>query len=324
MSYDPQRLSIVIPVFNEVGNLERLHEELIAVMGQIAPLQTEVLFVDDGSTDGSRDILRRVAESDPRFKVVFFRRNYGQTAAMNCGMRMATGDVVIPMDADLQNDPADLPRLLEKIREGYSCVSGWRKNRKDALLHRKIPSWIANSLIARLTGVRIHDYGCTLKAYRSEILEQVELYGEMHRFIPAYAEWMGATVTEIPVNHRPRTAGISKYGLSRTIKVLLDLLVFKYLTAYSTRPMHVFGSVGFAFLALGALAEFAAILLRLYGLHLVQTPLPTVGAMFVIVGTQFILFGLMAEVLMRTYYEGGKSRPYAIRETVNIAPPYAT
>lgn len=318
MSHDVNSVSIVIPVLNEEGNLLRLKEELYAVMQRLPSVRMEVLFIDDGSVDRSRELLRSFAQADNRFKVVFFKRNYGQTAAMACGIHAATGDIIIPMDADLQNDPADMPLLLEKIREGYTCVSGWRKNRHDAFLSRKVPSWIANAFISRLTRVKIHDYGCTLKAYRRDILQGLVLYGEMHRFIPAYAAWMGANVTEIPVNHRPRTAGVSKYGLSRTVKVLLDLLVFKYLTAYGTRPIHFYGSFGFVLLALGVIAEITAVILRLYGLHLVQTPLPTVGAMFVIVGVQFILFGLIAEVLMRTYYESSGSKPFSVQETMNM------
>lgn len=318
MTQPIQSISIIIPVYNEEGNVRRLKEEICAVLPQLGPMRTEVILVDDGSRDQSRAMLRAIAQEDPRFKVVLFKRNYGQTAAMACAIRMATGEVIVPMDADLQNDPADIPMLLEKMREGYSCVSGWRKNRKDAFLNRTLPSWVANALIAHLTKVHIHDYGCTLKAYRKEVLDDLELYGEMHRFIPAYAVWVGAKITEIPVNHRPRMAGESKYGLSRTLKVILDLLVFKYLTTYGSRPIHFFGSVGFVSLALGGTAEIAAIILRLYGLHLVQTPLPTVGAMFIIVGVQFILFGLIAEMLMRTYYESGSRRPYAIKETINL------
>src|SRR3989344_1474229 len=315
---DVNRVSIIIPVFNEEGNLLQLKQELTAVMDRIARIQTEVIFIDDGSSDGSREHLRRFAEEDPRCKIVFFRRNYGQTAAMSCGIRLAAGDVIIPMDADLQNDPADIPLFLEKIREGYSCVSGWRQHRKDAFWSRTLPSWVANRMISWMTGVHIHDYGCSLKAYRSEIIKETELYGEMHRFIPAYAAWMGARVTEIPVHHRERIHGVSKYGLSRVFKVILDLLVVLFLTRYFNKPMHFFGTIGFGSLVIGTLAELAAVALRFQGFHLVQTPLPTVGAMFIIVGVQFILFGLMAEVLMRTYYESRQTRPYAVSEAYNV------
>jgi glycosyltransferase involved in cell wall biosynthesis len=319
MSDQISSISIVIPIFNEEGNVLRLHEQLSAVMDQLAPLTSEVIFVDDGSTDRSRALLREITTRDPRCKAVFFLRNYGQTAAMSCGIRLATGDVIIPMDGDLQNDPADIPRLLEKIREGYSCVSGWRKDRKDAFWNRRLPSVMANRIISWMTGVNIHDYGCSLKAYRSDILKDVQLYGEMHRFIPAYAAWIGARVTEIEVNHRERTAGISKYGLSRVFKVMLDLIVVKYLTRYFNRPMHFFGAAGMASLGLGALALGSAVYLKLADIrHFVETPLPVIGTMFVVLGVQFILSGLLAEVLMRTYYEGTGSRPYTVKESLNI------
>jgi glycosyltransferase involved in cell wall biosynthesis len=314
-----QSFSVVVPVFNEVGNLPRLKEELLQVFQVLAPLSAEVIFVDDGSTDGSRDILRDFAAQDPRMKVVFFRRNRGQTAALSCGIHLATGDAIIPIDADLQNDPADIPRLLEKMQEGYSCVSGWRKDRQDALWTRKVPSWMANSLISWLTGTTLHDYGCTLKAYRADIIKEVSLYGEMHRFIPAYAVWSGARVTELVVNHRARHSGQSKYGLMRVFKVMLDLIVVKFLVRYFDRPMHFFGAVGMAASALGILALSAAIILKLFALRsFVATPLPVVGMMFLVLGVQFVLTGLLAEVLMRTYYESTGSKPYVIQESLNV------
>jgi glycosyltransferase involved in cell wall biosynthesis len=315
-----QSISVVIPVYNEVGNLVRLKEELVQAFQAIAPLPAEVLFVDDGSNDGSRDLLRQFAAEDPRMKVVLFRRNRGQTAALSCGIEMATGDVIIPMDADLQNDPADIPKLIEKVREGYSCVSGWRKDRKDALVTRKVPSWMANSLISWLTGTELHDYGCTLKAYRSDIIKEVSLYGEMHRFIPAYAVWSGARVTEIVVNHRERHSGQSKYGLMRVFKVMLDLIVVKFLVRYFNRPMHFFGAAGMVAIALGMLALGLAIILKLLALRsFVATPLPVVGMMCLVLGVQFVLTGLIAEVLMRTYYESTKTKPYVVQETLNVA-----
>jgi glycosyltransferase involved in cell wall biosynthesis len=311
-------VSIVVPVFNEAGSLPQLHLELKREAEKRSDLTFEFMFVDDGSTDGSAKILRELCASDVQVKAVFLRRNFGQTAAMSCGIKLANGDVIIPMDADLQNDSEDIPKFLEKIAEGYSCVSGWRKERKDDLMLRKIPSWLANALISRFTGVSLHDYGCSMKAYTRDIIQGVELYGEMHRFIPAYATWSGARVTEIVVNHRARIHGVSKYGISRVFKVLLDLIVVKFLIKYFNKPMHFFGAIGFMSLTLGGIAELAAVILRLRGLHLVETPLPTVGAMFIIVGVQFMLFGLMAEVLMRTYYESKGTNAYLIREKLNF------
>lgn len=312
-------VSIVIPIYNEEENLQILYEELVAVTARLPQYRFEFIFVDDRSTDNGVAVLRRIAAQDSRAKVVLFQRNQGQTAAMSCGIKTATGDVIIPMDADLQNDPADIPALLDKINEGYSCVSGWRKNRKDALVIRKIPSWMANAIISWMTGVHLHDYGCSLKAYTRDCIQGVELYGEMHRFIPAYAAWSGAKVTEIVVNHRARIHGVSKYGISRVFKVILDLIVVKFLTKYFNKPMHFFGAVGFISLFFGFLAEAVAVYYKLAGLKdFVQTPLPTIGAMFIIVGVQCVLFGLIAEVLMRTYYEGQHKQPYTIRERINL------
>lgn len=318
---NPERIasvSIIIPVYNERDNLSLFYEELVRSIDQIYGVTFEMIFVDDGSKDGSVDVLKRLAVHDHRVKVVLFKRNFGQTAAMSCGIQAARGEVIIPMDADLQNDPADIPLFLSNINKGYSCVSGWRRNRKDALLLRKVPSWIANRVISFLTRVPLHDYGCSMKAYRRDIIQDVELYGEMHRFIPAYAAWMGADVTEIVVNHRARKHGESKYGIMRVFKVILDLIVVKFLTKYFNKPMHFFGAVGFASLFLGFAAETAAVILRFLGLHLVQTPLPVVGAMFIIVGVQFVLFGLIAEVLMRTYYESRGAKSFHIRERINM------
>ncbi|HWQ99451.1 MAG TPA: glycosyltransferase family 2 protein [Candidatus Methylomirabilis sp.] len=311
-------VSIVIPVYNEEQSLPLFYEELRVIADRMTSVAFEIMIVDDGSMDKSPDILRDLCRRDARVKGVVFQRNYGQTAAMSCGIKMATGEVIIPMDADLQNDPADIPKFLEKIDEGFSCVSGWRKDRKDAFFSRKLPSWIANTLISWMTGVSLHDYGCTMKAYKCDVIQGIELYGEMHRFIPAYAAWTGAKVTEIAVNHRERSYGVSKYGLSRVFKVLLDLIVVRFLTTSFNKPMHFFGVVGFIALLIGSIAEIAAIVLRFRGLHLVQTPLPVVGAMFVIVGVQFLLFGLLAEVMMRTYYESKHATPYHVRETMNV------
>ncbi len=319
MSEPIRSISVVIPVLNEEGSLPTLFDELKAVAASLSDITFEFLFIDDGSKDGSPALISSFAQQDPRVKGIIFRRNFGQTAAMSCGIQAATGDIIIPMDADLQNDPADIPKFLEKIREGYSCVSGWRKQRQDGFVLRLLPSWSANWMISTMTGVKLHDYGCSMKAYRRSIIQDVELYGEMHRFIPAYAAWSGAKVTEMVVNHRARKFGVSKYGISRVFKVILDLIVVKFLTNYFNKPIHFFGAAGFLSLFLGTLAEIVAIIYKLTGMKdFVQTPLPVIGAMFIIVGAQFVLFGLLSEVLMRTYYAARQAKPYTVRETHNI------
>ena len=236
-------LSIVVPIYNEEENIRALHESVAAALNN-SGLDYELILVDDGSTDGSFPLLKEIAGLDPRVKVIRFRRNFGQTAAMTAGFDAASGRIVVPMDGDLQNDPNDIPRLLEKIHEGNDVVSGWRKDRMDAYLNRKLPSVLANFLISRMTGVKLHDYGCTLKAYRREVLDGINLYGEMHRFVPALASQVGARVAEIPVNHRHRLHGKSKYGISRTMRVILDLMTVKFLLSYSTKPIQLFGKLG--------------------------------------------------------------------------------
>ena len=311
-------LSIVLPVFNEEKNLPVLFEELSRVLSSLG-LASEIICVNDGSRDGSLSELRRAAADDARIKVIDFKHNFGQTAAMSAGIKYAAGDIIIPMDSDLQNDPADIPRFLAKIKEGFDVVSGWRKNRQDKLWSRKLPSWLANILIGLITKVKIHDYGCSMKAYRRELIQGVNLYGEMHRFIPAYAAWHGGKVTEITVNHRPRIAGKTSYGLSRTFKVLLDLIVFKFLSRYMNRPIHFFGGIGFISLFLGFLAGLASLLLRVFGIrHIVDTPLPILSALLIIVGVQLIAMGIIAEVMMRTYYESQHKEPYIIKEKINF------
>lgn len=319
MNESIRSISVVIPVLNEEGSLPTLFDELKVVAASLPDIAFEFLFVDDGSKDSSPVLIRSYAQLDARVKGIVFRRNFGQTAAMSCGIQAATGDIIIPMDADLQNDPADIPKFIEKINEGYSCVSGWRKQRQDGFVLRLLPSWSANWMISTMTGVKLHDYGCSMKAYRRSIIQDVELYGEMHRFIPAYAAWSGAKVTEMVVNHRARKFGISKYGISRVFKVILDLIVVKFLTNYFNKPIHFFGAAGFLFLFLGSFAEVVAIIYKLTGTKdFVQTPLPVIGAMFIIVGAQFVLFGLLSEVLMRTYYAARQAKPYTARETHNI------
>jgi len=279
----------------------------------------EIVYVDDGSTDGSLKILREIAELDPRVRVVALRRNYGQTAAMAAGIDAASGTVLIPMDADLQNDPADIKRLLQKLDEGYDVVSGWRKNRQDKMFTRKIPSMIANRLISWIGGVPLHDYGCSLKAYRRESLQDVRLYGEMHRFIPIYASWAGARVTELPVKHHARTMGKSKYGLSRTLKVVFDLMTIKFMASYQTKPIYVFGSFGMFAFAISLLAGLYAVFLKLFHkADFVQTPLPILAIVMFAVGVQFLLMGLLAEMLVRTYHESQAKAIYAVRERLGF------
>lgn len=264
--------------------------------------------------------MREIAKKDPHVKIISFARNYGQTTAIRAGIEHATGDILIPMDSDLENDPQDIPVLLRKIDEGYDVVSGWRKNRWEGEgLTRKLPSVLANKLISYISGVYLHDYGCTLKAYRREVLSGVRLYGQMHRFIPAYASRYGARITEIPVRYQPRRFGKSNYGLSRTFRVLLDLLLLRFLDRYMDRPIHFFGGLGFIFLALGWISGITAISLRLFiGLHLVQTPLPLLTAILLIMGLNMIMIGIMSEVQMRTYYEVNEQKPYRVRETINF------
>src|SRR6478609_10232413 len=265
-------LSLFLPVLDEEENLRPMHAKIAAALDALGKT-AEVIFVDDGSTDRSLDILKEIAAKDGRVRVISLRRNYGQTAAMSAGIDAARGEILIPMDADLQNDPADIARLLRKLDEGYDVVSGWRKNRKDKMVTRKIPSMMANRLISWIGGVALHDYGCSLKAYRRESLEDVRLYGEMHRFIPIYASWAGARVTEIPVEHHARTMGKSKYGLSRTLKVVFDLMTIKFMASYQTKPIYVFGSFGMLAFAISFLAGIYAVFLKIFkGISFILTP----------------------------------------------------
>src|SRR6476659_3148217 len=315
---DSPDISVFLPVFNEEPNLLPLHAKLneaLKTLGRSA----EIVYVDDGSTDGSLKILREISQLDPRVRVVALRRNYGQTAAMAAGIDAAKGDVLIPMDADLQNDPADITRLLKKLDEGYDVVSGWRKNRKDKMITRKIPSMLANRLISWIGGVPLHDYGCSLKAYRRASLQDVRLYGEMHRFIPIYAAWAGARVAEIPVEHHARTMGKSKYGLSRTVKVVFDLITIKFMASYQTKPIYVFGTFGVMAFIVSLLAGVYAIFLKLFHkADFVQTPLPILAIVMFAVGIQFLLMGLLAEMLVRTYHESQGKPIYAVRERLGL------
>jgi dolichol-phosphate mannosyltransferase len=314
-------VSVFLPVYNEEPNLLPLHaklDEALKALGRSA----EIIYVDDGSSDGSLSVLRQIAQLDNRVRVVALKRNYGQTAAMAAGIDAAKGDVLIPMDADLQNDPADIVRLLNKMDEGYDVVSGWRKNRQDTLVTRKIPSMIANRLISWIGGVPLHDYGCSLKAYRRESLEDVRLYGEMHRFIPIYAAWAGARVTEIPVTHHPRTMGQSKYGLSRTIKVVFDLVTIKFMASYQTKPLYLFGFAGLLTFAVSLLSALLACLMKFadwpHHADFIQTPLPVMAMVMLVLGIQLFLMGLLAEMLVRTYHESQSKRIYAVRERIGF------
>jgi len=311
-------VSVFLPVYNEEPNLMPLHAKLDEALKAL-DRSAEIVYVDDGSTDGSLKILRQIAEVDPRVRVVALRRNYGQTAAMAAGIDAASGKVLIPMDADLQNDPVDIQRLLQKLDEGYDVVSGWRKNRQDKMFTRKIPSMMANRLISWIGGVPLHDYGCSLKAYRRESLQDVRLYGEMHRFIPIYASWAGARVTEIPVKHHARTMGKSKYGLSRTLKVVFDLMTIKFMASYQTKPIYVFGMFGMLAFAISLLAGLYAVFLKIiHKADFVQTPLPILTIVMFAVGVQFLLMGLLAEMLVRTYHESQAKAIYAVRERLGF------
>ena len=315
---DSPDISIFLPVFNEESNLLPLHAKLDKALKSLGR-SAEIVYVDDGSSDGSLKVLREIAQLDPRVRVVALRRNYGQTAAMAAGIDAAKGKVLIPMDADLQNDPEDIGRLLDKLDEGYDVVSGWRKNRKDKMVTRKIPSMLANRLISWIGGVPLHDYGCSLKAYRRESLEDVRLYGEMHRFIPIYAAWAGARVTEIPVEHHARTMGKSKYGLSRTIKVIFDLITIKFMASYQTKPIYVFGSFGTLAFVISLLSGLYALFLKIiHKADFVQTPLPVLSIVMFAVGVQFLLMGLLAEMLVRTYHESQAKAIYSVRERLGF------
>ena len=318
----PPIVSIFLPVFNEEGNIERLHSRIIETVEPLA-LDFEVIYIDDGSTDKSLQLLSRIAAADARTRVIAFRRNYGQTAAMAAGIRASRGEILIPMDADLQNDPADIGRLLEKLEEGFDVVSGWRVDRKDRTLTRKLPSKIANWLVSRIGGVKLHDYGCSLKAYRREVLKGVNLYGEMHRFIPIYAAWMGGKVAEIPVAHHPRTSGESKYGLSRTIKVVFDLVTIKFMAGYLTKPLYIFGSAGLFSFVVSSMAGLLAFSMKYLSwpghADFIQTPLPVVALVLFALGIQFFLMGLLAEISVRTYHESQDKPVYTIRRTLNFS-----
>jgi glycosyltransferase involved in cell wall biosynthesis len=314
-----RKLSIVIPVYNEEENVPLLYRELKEVLEEL-PYDYEIIFVNDGSRDRTGEVLEEIAQKDKKVKVIEFARNYGQTSAMMAGMDFASGDIIITMDGDLQNDPKDIPRLLEKIKEGYNVVSGWRKKRKDAAISRKLPSKIANWLIGKITGVRIHDYGCTLKAYRSDVIKRVRLYGELHRFIPALASTVTRVdkIIEIPVNHRPRRFGKSKYGISRTFKVLSDLFFIWFLKKFMQKPIHFFGILGLILFTVGFIPFLYLVGLKLTGHSIGGRPLLTISVLFILSGLQMFTTGIISEILMRIYYESQDKTPYVIRRVINV------
>lgn len=312
-------LSIVVPVYNENESLPILHRSIYEAMDGIPGLEWEVVYVDDGSMDGSPMVLEKLASEDQiHTQFVELRRNFGQTAAIAAGIDYACGEVIILLDADLQNDPADIPMMLKKIEEGYDVVSGWRVDREDVFLTRILPSRLANWLISTVTGVHLHDYGCTLKAYRREVLMDFRLYGEMHRFIPAYADSVGARMIEVPVQHHARKFGKTKYGLTRTLKVILDLLTVKFLITFSNKPIYLFGGTGIILMVV-SLAIFVFLLLRRVwvGISVTTSPFFQMGSMFFILGFQSILMGLIAEMLVRTYHESQRKPTYNIRRVIN-------
>lgn len=316
-------ISLIIPVYNEEESLSRLFAAIEAVSPDIPPL--EAIFINDGSTDSSLAILKAQAEKDSRFKVISFVTNTGQTAAIQAGIDFASGDILVFLDSDLQNDPADIPKLLNKLAEGYDVVSGWRKDRKDNAIKRNLPSRIANSIISRVSGVHLHDYGCTLKAYRKNVIKPVRLYGEMHRFIPIYAKWQGAKVAEIPVTHHARQFGSSKYGLERIFKVILDILVVKFLSRYLTKPIYVFGGFGLLTFFISFCSLIWALCLKWFAqTSLIQTPLPLFSGFCFLLGCISILMGLLAEVVSRTYFESKRQDAYYIREMINLKDPRHT
>jgi glycosyltransferase involved in cell wall biosynthesis len=311
-------ISVVVPVFDEEGNLRPLLDELEEVLRPTGK-SFEIIAVDDGSRDGSRALLRQLAKERPELKLIFFRRNSGQTAAFDAGFRAASGRVVVTMDADLQNDAHDIPAMIEKLDEGYDLVSGWRKKRKDGFILRRLPSVIANAMIRRVTRAPIHDLGCSLKVYRKEITDELRLYGEMHRFIAPLAEAMGARIAEMEVNHRPRHAGSSKYGLSRTIKVMLDLLTVWFMRSFQTKPIYVFGGSGLFLMFVGFVTAAVVLWEKLAeGSWVHRNPLFLIAIMFTLMGVQFLGIGLIAEIMVRTYFESQHKTAYSISETANL------
>jgi len=317
-------VSVIIPVYNEEKNIPLLVKRLFAVLDRLGR-SFEIIAVNDGSTDRSIDALRKAAVARAEFKVVNLARNYGQTAAMMAALDFASGEIIVPIDADLQNDPADIPTLLAKLDEGYDVVSGWRQDRKDDAIKKNLVSRVANSLISWISGVRLHDYGCSLKAYRRSVIGGVRLYGEMHRFVPIYASWYGARIAEVPVRHHPRVHGASHYGLERILKVMLDLVVVRFLDRYLGKPIYVFGGFGLLWLAVSFVTLMYVFYLKLFeNLSMILTPLPMLVAMSFMMGIMSILIGLLAEIVVRIYFESQSKLIYHARETLNFAKPRQT
>ena len=316
MGNQSPEISIVVPLLNEQDNIGPLYEQITQTLTDV--YDYEIIFVDDGSSDNSFDILAELQKTDARIRVICFRKNFGQTAALSAGFAHARGKVIVAIDADLQNDPADIPKMIARLDEGFDVVSGWRKKRHDNAVTRLLPSKIANWLISRITGVKLHDYGCTLKVYRREVIEETKLYGEMHRFIPALASWSGARIAEMPVNHRPRTTGKTKYGLRRTLKVVLDLITVKFLGSFSTKPIYIFGGLGLAS-GIGAIASGWIVLYQkiAHNFAMNRNPLLVLTALLITATIQFILMGLLAELLVRTYHESQNRPTYVIREILD-------
>lgn len=310
-------LSIILPVFNEERSIPLLFEIFFSALEKF---DYEIIAVNDGSKDNSFDELRKIASLNKQVKAINFRRNFGQTAAINAGIRFATGEVLILIDSDLENDPKDIPLLLAKLDEGYDVVSGWRRDRWEGqFLTRKLPSMTANKLISTISGVELHDYGCTLKAYKRDVIKDVVLYGQMHRFIPVYCKWQGGKVTEVPVSYQPRQFGKSNYGIFRTFKVVLDLVLIKFLDKYMQRPIHFFGGIGFISVLFSIVAALSAVYFKITGQKdFVETPLPLLTSLFLIVGILMIMLGIIAEIQMRTYYESQNKMPFTVKEMINI------
>ncbi len=313
MDIQGPEVSVVVPLLNEQDNIGPLYEQITQTLTDV--YNYEIIFIDDGSSDNSFNVLTKLQKTDAGMRVICFRKNFGQTAALSAGFAHARGKVIVAIDADLQNDPADIPEMLAKLDEGFDVVSGWRKKRHDNAITRLLPSKIANWLIAKITGVKLHDFGCTLKVYRREVLAEIKLYGEMHRFIPALASWSGARIAEMVVNHRPRTAGTAKYGLGRTLKVILDLITVKFLGSYSTKPIYIFGGMGLVS-GLGAIASGLVVIYQKFehNFSMNRNPLLVLTALLIATTIQFILMGLLAELLVRTYHESQNRPTYVIKE----------
>ncbi len=319
-SQRPYEVSVIVPFLNERDNVLRLYSDIKSAL-EPTGITFEIIFVDDGSSDDGCELVESLVRSDERVRLVQFTRNFGQTAAMSAGFSAASGKVYVAIDADNQNDPMDIPKLLSRLDEGFDVVSGWRKDRKDKLFSRRLPSVLANFLLARATGVKLHDFGCSLKAYRAPYIDSIELYGEMHRFIPALAGVAGAKVTEIPVNHRPRTAGKSKYGLIRTFKVLIDLVTVKFMSSFISKPSYLFGGLGLSLCIAGTLSAAEVIVEKFsIGTYAHKNPFLTLAIFLFSLGVQFFLMGLIAELLVRTYHESQNKKPYLVKKTVNLSP----